>query len=68
MIEGIEKVVFRLGEKIRLVLNPIQKGQITTIKLFADGGCQYEVDYLNAEGEIRTGGFFACELEKDIDG
>lgn len=61
----IEKVEFSLGQRVRLLLNPLQKGQITMIKYFADGGCQYEVDYLSSEGEIRTGSFFACELEID---
>lgn len=65
MIIPMEKVEFKLGQKVHLVLNPMQKGMISVIKFFADGGSQYEVDYLNAEGEIRTGSFFACELEND---
>jgi len=61
----IEKVQFQLGQRVQLVLNPLQKGIIIVIKLFADGGCQYEVDYLNGGGEVRTDSFFACELEID---
>lgn len=58
---------FRLGQTIRFVLNPTQKGMVIVIKLFADGGSQYEVDYLSPEGEFKTGSFFACELEMDDD-
>ena len=63
----IEQVKFQLGQKVHFVLNPMQKGMVVSIILYADGGCKYEVNYLNSEGELRIGAFFACELEIDED-
>lgn len=62
-----EKLEFQLGTKVRCIINPARKGMVIAVKLYADGGIQYEVNHLDSEGDIKNGAFFACELEMDED-
>jgi len=61
----IEQVRFQLGQMVRFVLNPSQRGQIVSIQTYADGGCRYNVNWFSPDGNSVSAWFFACELDLD---
>jgi hypothetical protein len=71
MIQSTEKkpltvyTEFLLQQKIKFTLNPMIHGQIVCIRVFGSGGIDYEVTYIDADGQIKNGIFHDYEMVLD---
>ena len=58
---------FTVKQRIRFVLSPAIIGELVCIRIFGSGGIDYEVTYIDCEGQIKSGMFHDYEIILDED-